>query len=308
MSAPCAKVIVNPVAGGGSASREWPQISACLRKIGLFFDCEFTEGPGHAIEVARKAASAGYPLIISVGGDGTANEAVNGILTSPSPSGSVLAIICAGTLSSAARSLGIPRDYASACSLLIGGRRTLVDAGIVRYQSGGTRPERFFLNEASAGFGALVLRAGDWLPNWFGRKTKYKLRRITGYGALAAHRNTNIRLCLGSESLSFRGCYVVAANGRYFADGMQIAPHAQMNDGLLDVVTVGDTGKLELLKEIVPAVYKGSHIGHPKISERQAATITVECDEKLLVEADGEILGTTPASFTVLPSALTVVA
>ena len=96
------------------------------------------------------------------------------------------------------------------------------------------------------------------------------------------------------------------ANGRYLADGMQIAPHASLDDGLLDVVIIGDVTKSELLK-IRPTLYNGSHIRHAKIREKKTTTVTIESDEQLLVEADGELLGEGPASFWVIPSALTVV-
>jgi diacylglycerol kinase family enzyme len=115
-----------------------------------------------------------------------------------------------------------------------------------------------------------------------------------------------MKLHIGDEVEAVFGCDVVVANGQYFADGMQIAPHAKLDDGLLDVVIVGDVGRFELLK-IWPTLYSGGHIGHPKIRERKATTITIESDKPLLVEADGVIFGETPASFRVIPSTLAIV-
>jgi len=111
---------------------------------------------------------------------------------------------------------------------------------------------------------------------------------------------------VGKEVEAICSCDVVVANGQFFADGMQIAPHARLDDGLLDVVTVGNVGKFELLR-IWPIIYSGSHITHPKIRERKATIITVESDKQLPVEADGVILGESPAVFRVIPSALTIV-
>jgi diacylglycerol kinase family enzyme len=115
-----------------------------------------------------------------------------------------------------------------------------------------------------------------------------------------------MKVRIGNEVESILGCTVVMANGQYFADGMHIAPHAKFDDGLLDVVIVGDVSRYELLK-IWPTLYDGSHIQHPKIKEKKTTTVVIESDEQLLVEADGIILGECPASFRVIPSALNIV-
>jgi diacylglycerol kinase family enzyme len=99
---------------------------------------------------------------------------------------------------------------------------------------------------------------------------------------------------------------VVVANGGYLGGGMHIAPQAELGDGLLDVVVIGDLGKLELLKEL-PTVYKGTHINHPKVRMKKARRITIESPEPMLVHADGELLGESPASFWVMPAALSIV-
>jgi diacylglycerol kinase family enzyme len=99
---------------------------------------------------------------------------------------------------------------------------------------------------------------------------------------------------------------VVVANGQYFANGLQIAPQAKLDDGLLDVITFGDVGRSELLK-IWPTLYRGSHMGHPKIRGQKTTAVTIESDEQLLIEADGDVIGESPVSFRVIPSALTIV-
>jgi YegS/Rv2252/BmrU family lipid kinase len=297
------KVIINPAAGGGSIRRRWPQIYAQLRDAGLPFDYEFTRGPGHAIEIARLATDGDYRYLIAVGGDGTINEVANGILGSTNSGKAILGMLSTGTAGSFARSLGIAQDYTS----LLAKRKTLsIDVGVVECRSRGQRLQRFFVNEASVGFGAAIVSAWSRLPKLFGHSINHKLRTITGYSALVAHRNSWIRLYVGDKFENFHGCYVILANGQYFAGEMQIAPHARLDDGLLNLVTIGDVSKSELLR-IVPTVYDGSHIGHPKIRERKVTVVTIESDERLLVEADGEIIGEAPASFSVMPSALAVV-
>ena len=306
MSVPYAKVIVNPVAGGGSVRREWPRISRQLRDVGLSFDHEFTTGAGHAIEIARQAADSGYGYLIAVGGDGTMSEVANGILGSTHSGNTILGIVSAGTACSFARSLGIPEDYASACSLLTGQGRASIDVGVVQCWSQGQLVRRFFVNVADAGFGAAVVDAWKRLPNRFGHKVNLRLRTAAGVWRIFTHKNKWIKLQVGNQVETIHSCAVIVANGSYFANGMQIAPHARLNDGLLDAVVVGDVGKTELLK-IWPTLYRGVHIGHPTVSVSKTATVTIESDEQLLIEADGNIIGESPASFWVIPSALTVV-
>ena len=301
-----AKVIVNPVAGGRSVRREWPRIREQLHDVGLSFDHEFTRGVGHGIEIAREATDTGYDYLIVVGGDGTVNEVVNGILHSAHSGNITLGIISVGTGSNFARSLNISHDYISACSLLAGTGRASVDVGVIQCWSQRRPPQRFFVNVANVGFAAAIVDAWKRLPTHFGRKINHTLRIAEGLRSLSTYRNKWIKLSIGNRVETICACAVVVANGQYFANGMQIAPQARLDDGLLDVVTVGDVGKFELLK-IWPTLYRGSHIRHPKIREQKTAAVTIESDEQLLIEADGDILGESPASFRVLPSALTIV-
>jgi len=304
MSIPHAKVIVNPVAGARSTHRKWPHISRLLRYIGLSFDYEYTEGVGHGTELARAAASDGYRYLVAVGGDGTVNEVANGILCSTGASDTALGVISTGTGSDFVRSVGIPRNYVSACSFLTNSRRSLIDVGVVEYKSKGQSLRRFFVNAAGIGFDAAAVEATERLPKYFGGTVPYVaglLRTLFGY------RNKSVVLRVGDKVEAARILSVVVANGSYFGGGMHVAPEACLSDNLLDVVVIGDVGKFELLKAL-PMVYKGTHGQHPKISMQKAANITVESSERALVQADGELLGEGPASFWLMPSALSIVA
>jgi len=306
MSVPYAKVIVNPAAGGYLIHREWPRISRQLQDIGLSFDYEYTEGVGHAIELAKAAADNGYRYLIAVGGDGTVSEVANGILCSTASGSIILGIVSAGTACSFARSVGIPQDYSSACSLLTGQRRLLIDVGVVEYKSKGQSLQRFFVNEAGVGFDAAVVEASKCLPKRFGPTINYYARVVRGLRSLFSYRNKRVVLCVENKVEAICTCTaVVVANGGYSGGGMHIAPHAELNDGLLDMVIVDDAGKFELLK-IWPTLYGGSHITHPKIRVKKVASVAIQSSERVLVEADGELLGECPASFWLLPSALTI--
>jgi YegS/Rv2252/BmrU family lipid kinase len=303
MSATRVKVIVNPVAGAYATRRKWPLISRILERIGLSFDFQYTEGTGHAIELARAAASDGYRYLVAVGGDGTVNEVANGILHSTGAATTALGIISTGTGSDFIRSVGIARDFPSACSALTSPRRLTIDVGVVEYRSKGQTLQRFFVNGAGTGFDAVVVEETERMPKYFGGTIPYLgglLRALLGYKNKAVVVNTE------DAAMSGRALNVVVANGGYMGGGMHIAPQAEVGDSLLDVIMIGDMGKFELIKEL-PTVYKGTHIYHPKVRMVKAKRITIDSPERLLVHADGELLGESPASFWVMPAALSLV-
>jgi len=298
-----AKVIVNPAAGAFSTRRKWPVISRILNAIGIPFDFEYTEGVGHAIELARLAASDGYRYLVAVGGDGTVNEVANGILHSTNAATTALGIVSTGTGSDFIRSAGISRDYATACSTLISPRRLSIDVGVVEYQRQGQTLRRFFVNAAGVGFDAAVVKETERLPKFFGGTIPYVAGMLR---TLVSYRNKPVVVRVGDEVESYRVLNVAVANGGYMGGGMHIAPEAELGDSLLDVVIIRDMGKLELLKEF-PKVYKGTHVSLPKVKMKRGTDVTIESPEPMLVYADGESLGECPVSFRVVPGALSIV-
>jgi len=301
MAEPQIKVIVNPAAGAYSTRRKWPRISQWLRKVGVLFDHVFTEEMGHAIELAGTAVSDGYRRIVAVGGDGTVNEVVNGVLASGSSEVAV-GVISTGTGSDFIRSVGIPRDYNTACACLTGQHSLQIDIGVVEYQSQGQTKRRFFVNAAGVGFDASVVAATERFPKYMGGTIPYLAGLL---GCLFSYQNKLVKLCLEDVVEARRVLAVVVANGGYVGGGMHVAPLAKVDDGLLDIVTINDIGKFELLKEL-PRVYKGTHLSHPKVSMARTKHITIESPETVLVHADGELLGTCPASFWLMPVALNI--
>ena len=298
------KVIVNPVAGAYSTRRKWPLISKLLERIGISFDFEYTQGVGHAIELAQAAASdGGYRYLVAVGGDGTVNEVANGILHSTAADSTALGIVSTGTGSDFVRSVGIPRRYTDACSCLTSQRRLTIDVGVVECQIGGRISQRFFVNTAGVGFDAAVVEKTERVPKYFGGTIPY-LAGLTR--TLFGYHNKPIVARVGDEVVGGKVLNVVVANGGYFGGGMHVAPEADLGDSLLDVLVIGDMGKFELLRAL-PTVYKGTHVNHPKVSMKKASRVTIESPERILVYADGELLGECPASFWVVPAALSIV-
>ena len=298
-----AKVIINPAAGAYSTYRKWPRIKQLLTHIGLSFEYQHTEGMGHAIELAQEAANDGFDFLVAVGGDGTVNEVANGIVTSSGSGRTRLGVVNTGTGSDFVRSLHIPRDYAHACPFLHSQQRLLIDVGFVEYYKDDKPSKRFFLNAAGVGFDAEVAEERLKLPRFFKGTLPYVyglMKKLLGY------KNKTVQLSVDGREEEQRVLSVVVANGCFFGGGMNVAPQAELADGLLDVLTVGDFGKLELLRAF-PTIYKGTHINHPKVRMEKSTKVTVDSQERLLVHADGEILGEGPVSFGIIPSALSVV-
>lgn len=296
-----AKIIINPAAGSNSTHRKWPLISRALKYFGLSFDYQHTEGVGHAIELAREAMGKGYRFLVAVGGDGTINEVANGIMGFTVTDGADLGMVHTGTGSDFVRSLGIPRDYHGACSTLAEQHKRLIDVGVVSLGENGNK--RFFVNAAGLGFDAEVVEARSKMPRYFRGTVPYLLgmgRKLLGY------HNKEVIVEIDGRRQQEKVLSVVVANGGYFGGGMHVAPNADLQDNLFDVLTIGDVGKFELVKAL-PTIYKGTHINHPKVKVERASHIRVESDEKLLVQVDGELVGEGPAVFSMLPQALSVV-
>ena len=304
MSRQFAKVIVNPAAGANSTHRKWPEIQTCLKNSGLSFDYQFTEGKGHGIELARAAAGDGYRYLVAVGGDGTIHEVANGILQSANARETALGIISTGTGSDLARSIGVSQDYTTSCAAVTGSHRLDIDIGYVEYRSSGQPCGRYFINSAGIGFDATVVAATAQLPKFFGGTIPYLTGLVRSF---LFYRNKHVIFRIGEKPAEKATVLsIVVANGRYFGGGMHIAPQAQVDDGLLDIVIVGNFGKIELLR-IFPRVYKGTHLTYPKIRLEKDTRIEIESAQKFLLHADGELLGEGPVSFKIIPNSLCLV-
>ena len=300
---PHAKFIVNPVAGAGKTGRKWPQVMELLKSIGLHFEHDLTEAPGHAIELAKSAARKGYELVVSVGGDGTINEVVNGLYDSGNLGDVTLGIISMGTGGDYVRTVGIPRVYQEACQCLKSPRKLAVDLGAVEYMSNGKMVKRLFVNFAGLGFDAEIVRRTTQEFKALGGTASYLMGLFT---TLLCYKNKEISLVVDGEAVVKRICTVLMNNGKYGGGGMLTAPDADIADGFLDVVIIGDLSKPDLLWSL-PRIYKGTHLTHPKVTIKRAREVEIRSARPLPLQADGELLGEVPARFHILPAALNIV-
>jgi diacylglycerol kinase (ATP) len=297
-----AKVIINPVAGAGKTIRKWPRIKHILKNTGLNFEDDMTEAPGHAIELARSAAKKGYGMVVSVGGDGTLNEIVNGLYESGAIGDITLGIINTGTGSDYIRTVGVPRHYEEACQCLIKPRKLVVDLGVVEYEKNGMVFKRLFINFAGIGFDAEVVKATTLKFKTLGGVPSYLMGVLTTF---LSYRNREVSLKLDDKVSNSKICTVVVSHGRYGGGGMLLAPNADPSDGFLDVMIIDDIGKIDLLWSL-PRVYKGTHLTHPRVTTRKVREIGLRPVQKMSLQADGELIGETPARFYVLPNILSI--
>jgi len=298
----CAKIIVNPAAGCGSTGRKWTRIREYLTRSGLAFDFTHTECRGHAMELAREAALAGYKMVVASGGDGTLNEVVNGLMDSGNAGSTALGVLNTGTGCDFARFLGVSRDYRQACLHLINPRIIKSDVGVVEYKKNGETVRRFFISAAGFGMDGEVVETAVKGPRIIHGNIPYFLGILQSLGT---YKNKNIHLRLDDHEEDVRICSVIIANGGFYAGGAHIAPEASVQDGAFEVMILGDVGKLELV-QVFLAAYRGTHVTHPKVRIERASRVTLQSSERVLIQADGELVGEGPATFRVIPAALNI--
>jgi diacylglycerol kinase (ATP) len=288
---------VNPAAEGGAVGRRWPEMAHRAAGLGLRGDTLLSERPGHLRELAREAVENGASLLVAVGGDGTVNEVVQGLAGKQAE----LAIIPRGTGWDFARTYGIPRRLEAAVAVTLHGHVRAIDLGRASYRSwDGREAESYFANIASAGMTGAIAKRANETSKALGGKVSYAWATLAVF---ARWQNDEVLVQVDGERRSGRMHDVVVANGRYFGGGMMICPEAEPDDGLFDILLIGDLTKRDLLVTL-PKTYRGRHLPHPKAELLRGAVVTVDAPEPLPVELDGEQPGTTPVRFEIVPQAL----
>jgi diacylglycerol kinase (ATP) len=296
--------IVNPAAGHGRGGARWEKARDQARSIWPDSEAAFTERPGHGRELTREAALKGVEVIVAVGGDGTLGEAVDGYLSVPEPARrmTTLATFPAGSGCDFARHAGVPREARAWAAAMAAGKRRRLDAALAVFRAadGGLR-SRHFLNVAAVGLAGDVAVGVHKRGKLLGGTLTYLLE---GLLAVAGARARRMTLVVDGRSEAPADYHLVAAaNTSTSGGGMKLAPQADMEDGLLDLLTVGNLSRMDLLK-LMPKVYAGGHVGAPGVVLRRARRVEIHCDETLPLNLDGDLDGAAPAVFEALPKAL----
>ena len=299
-------VIVNPNAGNGKGEKDWDRISALLKKEDLSCTVKFTERKGQAIEFTLDAISAGFRKIITVGGDGTLNEVVNGVFTNNIclTTEIVLALIPVGTGNDWGRMFGIPLDYERAVKIISENKTLLHDIGIISYYIGAEKKRRYFINIAGLGFESVVVKKTNFQKDkGHGGKLIYFYNLLT---SLLAYKNTKAEIIIDGEVTHADVFSLNVGNGRYCGGGMRQTPRALPDDGLLDMTIINGMGKFEIIRNL-KILYDGTILRHPKIDGYKCKNIKVTSEAVMYAEADGESLGQTPAEFSIVPDGINIV-
>jgi YegS/Rv2252/BmrU family lipid kinase len=307
-------IIVNPVSAGGRTESSWARMASDLASNFGHFECAFTARRSDGTRLAREAAEAGYRLIVACGGDGTISEVANGIIQSGRDA--ELGILPSGTGGDFRRTLEIPIRTADAARLLRTGRGRRIDAGRVSYLNDeGKEESRYFIGVSSFGISgdviARVKRENSPLMSAIstyplgGKVTFAKSMLQTAFDSSSKH--VLVKVDEGKER-KFTVVNFCVANARFFGGGMNVAPHALVDDGLFDVVSIGDLSSFTILTHAYQ-LYRGTHLSIEGISNGRAKRIyarPASAGDKIHVEVDGELPGWLPATFEIVPSALRV--
>lgn len=309
-------VIVNPRARGGYVGQKWPRILPELERALGPLSPRFTSARGDGTHLCREALGGGADLILAIGGDGTASEVVSGFFAETPPGdapskplrpAASFGFLPCGTGGDLRKTFQTPDDLRQAAQAVARARPRPIDVGQLDYVGhDGVPQRRHFINIASCGIGGVV----DDLVN---RSSKVLGGAATFFAASVRasmiYRNQRVRIRLDDGPATEQRVYAVAvANGRFFGGGMKAAPDAEVDDGLFDVLTMGDLTFLEALR-LGGFIYRGAHLQLPKIGVQRAKRVAIDpVDERdnVLLDVDGEAPGRLPATFTILPGALQV--
>ena len=272
-------LLANPAAGSGRGGRLAAAAARLLESRGLAVEMVLSRGPGHLAAAAAAEAARGRARLVALGGDGTVSEVARGLLEVPSAP-TLLGIIPLGTGNDYVKSLGLPRSWREACAALAAGcKPRRVDVGRVN--------GRWFINAAGFGFDAAIAHATaryKWLPGPLGYAAGLLAALRAGVGAPLC----TLRWDGGEDRRAIT--LVAACNGQYAGGLFRLAPEAQLDDGLLDLVWADALGRLGVLRH-APRVIRGAHAGLAIAHQARSARLEVHSDRPLPAQADGELLG-----------------
>jgi diacylglycerol kinase (ATP) len=299
-------IILNPSAGSNHAARVWPRVETALKAMQLAYKIHVTDGPGDAIQLAANAAWEGYEVVVSIGGDGTANEVINGLMRARSGGFNIpaLGLIGVGRGSDFAHAVGIPPEIDAAVEVLAGGQRRLIDVGRVL---GGIFPEgRYFGNCVGVGFDAVGTIEAAKLPRLGGFLSFFiaVMKTIFLY-----HQGPLVQLRYDGRSLQERVLMVSVMNGRRLGGGFWMAPESSLDDGQFDICVVRQASRRRVLS-LVPHFMHGTQVSQAEVTMVKASQIELQALEGILpAQTDGEILSVEGQKLTIelIPRALAVI-
>lgn len=297
--------LVNPASDNGRTGRTWPEIAHRAAEAGLAGEALVSERPGHIASLVERAAADGARLLVAVGGDGTVNEATTGLMRLRERGVELpeLAVLPRGTGRDFVRTFAIPGRLDDAIAVARDGKVRRIDAGRVALRAwDGTDAVAYFANVAGAGMSGAVARRANSSSKALGGKASFLAATLAVF---ASWKVSDVEVVVDGERRSGRIYEVVVANCKYLAGGMKMTPEAEPDDGLFDVLVIGDITRTDLALTL-PKVYRGTHMPHRKLELLRGRSVAVTGATPLPVQLDGEQPGTTPASFEVVREAISL--
>ncbi len=288
-------VVVNPNSANGKTGKAWPELEQALKEKLGSFEHALTTAQGHASVLASQALSNGFEMIVSLGGDGTHSEVVNGFFQpdgTPVKKDAILGAMTSGTGGDFRKTFGVDKGPWAAMEKLGGSETRPIDAGRFSYvDHEGAEQVAFFLNILSFGMGGLVDHMVNKTTKALGGKTSFFIGTMR---ALRRFRQQTVTLSVdnGPED-TIKIHNVAVANGKYFGGGMMVAPEAEPDDGLFDIVSFEDMSTLAFMS-LGTSIYKGTHLSHKKVTLRRGRKLVARSDDRSLLDVDGEQKGILP--------------
>jgi YegS/Rv2252/BmrU family lipid kinase len=295
-----ATVILNPIAGRGAGARLKPQLVEWLRDFGLDFKLETTTAPKHATSLAQEVVRSGSKKVIAVGGDGTANEVLNGFMQAQgSPDGTALGILPIGTGNDLAFGAGLPLDLKRACQIVAQDQTRILDVGWIQSDNA---EARYFGNGMGLGF--------DAIANIESRKVK-RLRGSLVYLVAVLktlafyYQSPRITVCVDGQKFDQNSLMISIMNGRRMGGTFYTTPDSLMDDGLFDLCVAGQVSRLRMVG-FVPQFMRGSHTTDPNVTMCRGREVTITSESPWPAQVDGEIYSVGGCHFEVrlLPKCL----
>lgn len=300
--------VVNPKSANGRTRQLWPGYHKMLDQAEIKVVYAWTSDAGGGTEITKHALAQGYRRFIAVGGDGTVNEVLNGLIENDrAVSNDIeLAVFEQGTGGDLVRTLrpGLEKDLDSLIRMLVAPKVILADIGRVKYRDfQGKNAIRYFLNASNIGIGAEAVHRANNRSKALGSKITYMRGALS---TILTYKNSLVSLVTDQKSAWEGNSWgLMVCNGQYIGGGMHIAPDAVIDDGYFDLVIIKDMSRLLLITRF-PKIYKGTHIHDANIEIRRCRSITLETPESLLFEIDGEIPGMAPKEYHIIPGCLKI--
>lgn len=305
-------VIVNPKSAAGSTQSRWANNASDLRAHFGAFSVAFTKKQGDGIELAKRGIASGRKFIIACGGDGTINEVANGILETGEDV--ELGIFPSGTGGDFRRTLGMPSTAREVAKALREGITKMIDVGKVTFLNHtDEQVSRYFLNVSSFGLSASInervksTNLFKWLPgNTLSGKSNFAFSTLQ---EVLETEFITVRVKIDdNDEKTLNTINFCVANARFFGGGMKIAPDAKINDGFFDVINIGDIKTAKIILNVYK-LYNGSHLSLKEVKSTLAKKIEVKSVDKnqtIFIETDGELPGKLPAVYEIVPNALKI--